>query len=46
MVGETVISLAVELRAEDCCPMVGSAVVLVDVVVPVPIVSLVVDVAD
>ena len=46
MVGETVVSLAVELQADDCCPMVVSAVVLADVVVPVPIVSLVVDAAD
>ena len=45
MVGKAVVSLAVELRADDCCPMVVSPVVLADVVVPVPIVSLVVDVA-
>ena len=45
MVGETVVSLVVELRADDCCPMVVSPVVLAGVVVPVPIVSLVVDAA-
>ena len=43
MVGETVVSLAVELRADDCCPIVDSPVALADVVVVVPIVSLVVD---
>ena len=45
MVGEAVVSLAVELRADDCFLMVVSPVVLADVVVPVPVISLVVDVA-
>ena len=41
VVGEVVMLLWVN----NCCPMVVSPVVLADVVVPVPIVSLVVDVA-
>ena len=41
MVGETVV-----LRADECCPVVVSPVVLADVVVPVPVVSFVVDAAD
>ena len=40
------VSLAVELRADDSCPVVVSPVVLADVVVPVPVVSFVVDAAD
>ena len=39
MVGETVVSLVVELRADDCCPIVDSPVALADVVVPALIVS-------
>ena len=41
VVDETVVLLWINV----CCPMVVSPVVLADVVVPVPIVSLVVDVA-
>ena len=46
MVGETVVSLAVALRADDSCPVVVSAVVLADVVVPLLVVSFVIDAAD
>ena len=47
MVGETVVSLAVELRADDSAVQWWSqAVVLADVEVPVLVVSFVVDAAD
>ena len=46
VVGETVVSLVVELWADDSCLVVVSAVVLADVVAPAPVVSFVVDAAD
>ena len=46
MVGETVVSLAVELRADDCCPIVDSPVALAGVVVPALVVSSIVAVVD
>ena len=47
MVGETIVSLAVELWADDSAVRWWSQpVVLADVVVPVPVVSFVVDAAD
>ena len=46
MIGETVVSLAVALRADDSCAVVVSPVVLADVEVPVLVVSFVVGAAD
>ena len=45
MVGEAFVSLAVELRADDCCPIVDSPVALAGVVVPALVVSSIVAVS-